>query len=202
MKYRVALSALLLTLLAVGPTGAVESARPGKALSPEVLQALLKHYQREKSLLGNPRYVALVDYRRNSREPRFYVIEPGSRRVVAKYRVAHGRGSDSDHDGYAEAFSDEAGSLMSSIGLFRTGEAYLSESDGHGLSLRLDGLSATNRSARDRNIVIHANYYMEAGFVDAHGLPGRSHGCLVFSAADRDEVVALLRGGALIHAVH
>jgi hypothetical protein len=90
--------------------------------------------------------------------------------------------------------------LMSSVVFFRTTETYLSNEPGHGLSLRLEGLSETNRKAYDRAIVIHANHYMEPEFIDAFGKPGRSHGCLVFAAADRDVIVSKLGGGALIYA--
>lgn len=166
----------------------------------DLLQPLLEEFRQQQPTLGNTRYVALMNYRQPSWEPRFYLIDPESEQVVAAYRVAHGRGSDPAHRGFAEFFSDREGSLMSSLGFFRTGETYLSQEPGHGLSLRLDGLSGTNSNAYDRAIVIHANHYMEQKFIDTFGMPGRSHGCLVFSASDRDIVVGKLHGGALIYA--
>lgn len=173
----------------------------GSDLPRSLLQPLLERYEQSKETLGNRRYIALVNYRQPSWKPRFHVIDPESLQVVASYRVAHGKGSDPDHDGFVESLGDMQGSYMSSSGFFRTGEAYLSGQDGHGLSLRLEGLSKTNRNAYERNIVIHANHYMERDFINSYGLPGRSHGCLVFSSADRDDVISKLRDGALIYAV-
>lgn len=170
-------------------------------LPPVLLKALLNQYQQSRDMLGNTHYLALVNYRQPSWEPRFYVIEPGAWRVVAVYRVAHGKGSDPDHDGFAEFFGDVEGSHMSSVGLYRTGDVYLSEQEAHGMSMRLEGLSETNSSAYERNIVIHANHYMEQDFMKTYGMPGRSHGCLVFSASDRDDIIARLKGGALIYAI-
>src|SRR5207245_2761077 len=84
-----------------------------------------------------------------------------------------------------------------SLGLFKTGEVYMSPTDGNGLSMRLHGLSPTNRNAYKRMIVIHAQSYMEPEMIEALGVAGRSDGCMVFSSADRDTVVELLRGGAV-----
>lgn len=168
----------------------------------EALDALMQHYQQRRASLGNPRRVALVNYRQPSSEPRFYVIDPATREVVARYVVAHGRGSDPDHDGRADRFGDKHESHRSSLGLFLTDEVYQSESAGHGLSMRLQGLSDTNRNAMDRLIVIHANWYVEPEVVAKQGKPGRSYGCLVFSNADRDAVIDMLKGGALIYAVY
>lgn len=171
-------------------------------LSATLLDPLLKHYQEIRGTLDNPRYVALVNYRQPSWEPRFYLIDPRQSQVIATYRVAHGRGSDPNHDGYAMHFSDRPGSRMSSVGFYITGDTYISPKEGHGLSLRLEGLSRSNHHAADRHIVIHANDYMEPGFIRRYGKPGRSYGCLTFSKADRDEVVEYLAGGALIYAVY
>ena len=172
------------------------------ALPSDLLQPLMQQYHQSKQELGNSRYVAILNYRQPSWERRFYFIDPEGMQVVAVYRVAHGKGSDPDHDGLAERFGDDYGSHMSSVGFYQTGNVYLSQQDSHGMSLRLKGLSDTNRNAYERKIVIHANEYMEQPFIDQYGLPGRSHGCLVFSASDRDDVIEWLKGGALIYAVH
>ncbi len=169
---------------------------------PEQLATLLEMHQQSIPKLGNTRYVALVNYRQPSWEPRFYIIDTQTSEVVARYIVAHGRGSDPDHDGYADRFGDEHESYRSSLGFFVTSDTYISGSSGHGLSMRLDGLSKSNRNARARNIVIHANWYVEPGIVSTQKKPGRSYGCLVFSNSDRDAVVEKLKGGALILAAY
>ncbi|MEX2516596.1 MAG: murein L,D-transpeptidase catalytic domain family protein [Gammaproteobacteria bacterium] len=178
---------------------AADTESPG--IPEGLLKPLLTQYQQHRYTLDNDRYVALINYRQPSSEPRFYLIDMVTEEVIGRYRVAHGRGSDPAHTGYAEFFSDRAGSKMSSVGFFRTGETYMSETPGHGLSLRLEGISESNRNAADRLIVIHANHYMEPAFIDRYGMPGRSHGCLVFSDADRNEIIEKLQSGALIYAV-
>jgi len=170
--------------------------------STEQLALLLEKFSENRAQLGNTRHVALLNYRQPSWEPRFYIIDPDTKQVLQRYVVAHGRGSDPDHDGYADRFSDRAESRKSSLGFFVTGDTYMSESRGHGLSMRLRGLSRTNRNAMERNIVIHANWYMEPDFLAERRVPGRSYGCLVFSDRDRNEVIEILKGGALIYAAY
>jgi hypothetical protein len=149
---------------------------------------------------GHRRF-AVVDYARHSSQPRFLLFERDNLRLVGSFRVAHGRGSDPDHDGYADSFSDTEGSHASSLGVFRTSTVYVSDEPGHGLSMRLLGLSESNANAERRAIVLHARDYMEEDFLRRHGVAGRSHGCLVLADTDRDQAVSALRGGALIFAV-
>lgn len=192
---------LVLLLLACLVNGAsAAQAVPGPP--PEQLVKLLDQHKQSQAELGNTRYAALLNYRQPSWEPRFYIIDTRTRNVVAKYIVAHGRGSDPDHDGYADRFGDEHESYRSSLGFFVTADTYISSSSGHGLSMRLEGKSGSNRNAMARNIVIHANWYVEPDIVAAQKKPGRSYGCLVFSNKDRDAVVETLKGGALIYSAY
>lgn len=194
------LAILLLLPHYAGWTSALPVTRPTPP--PEQVAQLLDKHQQSRATLGNTRYAALLNYRQPSWEPRFYIIDTKTRDVVARYIVAHGRGSDPDHDGYADRFGDEHESYRSSLGFFVTTETYVSDSSGHGLSMRLDGLSKSNRNALARNIVIHANWYVEPDIVATQKKPGRSYGCLVFSNQDRDAVVEKLKGGALIYTAY
>lgn len=146
-------------------------------------------------------HFAVIDYARHSSQPRLMIFRRSDHTLTASYRVAHGRGSDADHDGYAERFSDEPSSLASSLGTFRAGSVYQSTAPGHGLSMRLQGLSTSNRNAEARAIVLHGNHYMEHDFIRSQGVAGRSHGCLVLRHQDRDDAVRALQGGALIFAL-
>ncbi|MDM0000532.1 murein L,D-transpeptidase catalytic domain family protein [Variovorax sp. J22P240] len=147
-------------------------------------------------------YSAVLDYSVHSSQPRFHVIDRSTRTIAHSFVVAHGIGSEpEDNDGIPQVFLDVPDSFASSIGLFRTDEIYMSPTEGNGLSMRLRGLSPTNSNAYKRLIVIHAQWYVEPEFVALYGKAGRSDGCLVFSSADRDTVIDLLRGGALIFAV-
>ncbi|SCK36577.1 L,D-transpeptidase catalytic domain [Variovorax sp. HW608] len=101
---------------------------------------------------------AVVDFSRHSAKPRFHVVERSSGQVVQSFIVAHGIGSAAPaDDGYAEAFSNLEGSEASSLGLYRTGDTYVSEQLEHGLSMRLHGLSPSNSNAYKRLIVVHAH---------------------------------------------
>ena len=167
-------------------------------LSPSVTRAI-EHVLKQTS--DHPR-AAVLDFSARSSTPRFHVIDRASGQVLQSFRVSHGHGSEGKRDdGYAEVFSNEPGSNASSLGLYRTGETYRSHVY-PGLSMRLDGLSSTNSNARSRFIVIHEAWYMdpESWKGKKMGRPGRSEGCFVFSKADRDAVIAHLKGGALIYA--
>ena len=130
---------------------------------------------------ADPTHLVVVDYARRSSEKRAYVVNLETGLVEDMFRAAHGRGSDPDHDGYLDSFSDVPGSSASPEGAFLTAEEY---SGKHGRSLRLDGLDAGNANARARAIVIHTADYAEPAFLEQWGKLGRSNGCIVFSKAD------------------
>lgn len=186
--------ALLLILLLIAPT--LHASDLELLVQPPQLGDILARLPDSQ----HPRF-AVVDYGRPSTLPRLYLFDRRSHALLGSYRVAHGKGSDIDHDGIAERFSNAPGSRASSLGLFRTAEVFDSEEPGHGRSMRLMGLSPGNSNAQARAIVIHANSYMEDDFILRHGVPGRSHGCLVLARRDRDQVIPQLAGGALIFAI-
>jgi hypothetical protein len=159
---------------------------PNKALSDAVL-----YFDANFSKIKNKNYMAVIDFSKNSRESRFYIINMKNG-VVWKIHVAHGKGSDPDFDGNATSFSNEFNSNKSSLGFYLTGETYYGE---HGLSLRLDGLSATNSNARDRAIVIHGASYVQ----EANQVQGRSWGCPAVDMRLRDQVVNFLKNGSLLY---
>ena len=145
---------------------------------------------------------AVVDFSQHSSEPRFHVVERSSGQVIQRFVVAHGIGSAApSDDGYAEVFSNIEGSEASSLGLYRTGDTYVSEQFDNGLSMRLHGLSPSNSNAYKRLIVVHGHWYMDPRNIRERGSAGLSEGCMVFSYKDRDVVVDMLKGGALIFAV-
>ena len=156
-------------------------------------------------VLGKPsehRYAAVLDFSQHSSRPRFHVIDRAGEQIVQSFHVAHGNGSEgADDDGYAQIFSNVPDSETSSLGLYLTGATYMSGQPGHGLSMRLHGLSESNNLAFERLIVVHGHAYMDPDLIQSQGKAGLSEGCMVFSAGDRDAVVRLLRGGALIYAV-
>ena len=67
--------------------------------------------------------IGIADFSQPSSDPRFYVVDLMSGEVES-HRVAHGRGSDPDHSGFVERFSNDFGSYASSNGTYVTGDYY------------------------------------------------------------------------------
>ena len=85
-------------------------------------------------------------------------------RVILRSTVAEGAGG----------IGDRLGSRASASGLYAVGSRYVGK---HGVSWRLDGLSASDWRASARAIVLHAAGYVRPGWA------GRSWGCPAVSAA-------------------
>jgi hypothetical protein len=143
--------------------------------------------------LAAPPTLTLIDYSLPSAHPRLWVFDLRSGQLLFKELVAHGRDSG---DGLATRFSDVMGSRQSSLGLFRTADAYV----GHnGYSLRLDGLEpGFNSHARDRAIVMHGAKYVDPAVASASGYVGRSWGCPALREAVARQVIDTVRGGGVI----
>ena len=141
-------------------------------------------------------YIGIVDFSMPSSERRFHVIDLRNGQVES-YRVAHGQGSDPNHNGFLDRFSNEFGSYASSNGTYTTGDYYHGK---YGLSMKTHGHDWTNNNAEPRAIVIHNAWYAEPGVLAAHGKLGRSQGCFAFSRADQWPVMRKLAGGRMIYA--
>jgi len=153
---------------------------PEGLIRPDLLGRALTALEAHRNE-ADPVHLVIVDYARRSSEPRAYVLNLGTGHVEETFRTAHGAGSDPDHDGFLDRFSDAPGSSASPEGAYLLAEQYVGK---HGKSLRLDGLDPTNANARDRAIVIHAADYAEPTFLQKWGKLGRSNGCIVFSKKD------------------
>lgn len=160
---------------------------PTKALKEAVL-----YYHKNKSKFPNSNLISIIDYSQKSTQKRWYFINL-STGVVWNIHVSHGKGSDSNHDGFAESFSNISGSNATSLGFYKTAETYQGS---NGYSLRLDGLSSTNSKARERAIVVHGASYVQ----DSNVIQGRSWGCPAVSTVNRDKVINMLKGGSLLYA--
>jgi hypothetical protein len=140
--------------------------------------------------------MAIVDFSKPSNEPRFYVVDVASGDVES-HLVAHGRGSDPDHSGFVERFSNDFGSYASSNGAYVTGDYY----DGkYGLSMKVRGLDWSNNNAEARAIVIHNAWYAEPDMIPLHGKLGRSEGCFAMSRQSQYDVMRRIAGGRMIYA--
>ena len=171
------------------------------SIAPTGVNPLL--FQRAKAALASHgtsiRYrdtIGVVDFSLPSAEPRFHVITMATG-AVESFRVAHGSGSDPDHSGFVEMFSNEFGSHATSNGTYITADTYEGK---YGLSMKVDGLDATNNNAEPRAIVIHNAWYAEDDMIPVHGKLGRSEGCFAFSRASQWKVMSHLSNGRMIYA--
>jgi hypothetical protein len=138
--------------------------------------------------------VGVADFSRPSADARFHCVDLANGRV-SSVLVAHGRGSDPDHCGWLERFSNDPGSSATSEGVYLTAGEYQGK---HGRSMRLKGLDPTNSNAEPRAVVIHGAWYVSPRMIVDHGKLGRSEGCLAFSDADLPGMLERLGPGRLI----
>ncbi|QDK46618.1 hypothetical protein DOM22_16380 [Bdellovibrio sp. ZAP7] len=164
----------------------------GKTINQTMLKNAILYYHKNLAKVKNTDVLSVLDFSKYSGKQRFHIINMKTGEVWS-VRVAHGKGSDPDHDGYANSFSNVSGSNASSVGIYKTAETY---SGSHGYSLRLDGLSSSNSNARARAVVVHgADYVSEANVTQ-----GRSWGCPAVSMSIRTKVIDTIKGGSIIYA--
>jgi hypothetical protein len=141
--------------------------------------------------------LTVIDYSRPSREPRLFVFDLASNRLLFRERVAHGRASGEDA---TTRFSNSSGSRMSSLGIFRALDEYRGS---HGPSLRLEGLEpGFNDHARERAIVMHGADYVSDGIIASQGRLGRSWGCPAVRPEVARKLIETIRDGSLIVAYY
>jgi hypothetical protein len=137
--------------------------------------------------------ITIIDFSKPSTEKRFYVIDIESRRLLYSCLVAHGKNSG---ENYAKSFSNDSGSLMSSLGFYRTAETYYGT---HGYSLRIDGLErGINDNARSREIVIHGADYVSDDYIKKYGRLGRSWGCPALPPDIFKTIIDIISGGTCL----
>jgi hypothetical protein len=140
--------------------------------------------------------IGIADFSRPSSEQRFHVVDLQNG-TVESHLVCHGRGSDPDHSGMLERFSNDFGSYATSNGTYVTDDYYEGK---YGLSLKVRGLDWTNNNAESRAIVIHNAWYAEPEMIPLHGMLGRSEGCFAMPKKSQYEVMKRLAGGRMIYA--
>ena len=190
--------------LAAGAALAVTPARAAVPASPLVagprdrrLFAIAKEQlERRGSGLWLRDVVGIADFGLRSSEPRLHFVDL-ERGAVDSYRVAHGAGSDPEHDGWLKWFSNVEESLCSSKGAYMTFGWYTGK---YGTSIRLEGLDTTNSNALPRAIVMHRAKYCEPEHLARYGVLGRSNGCFAMSDADFKLALVRLAGGRLLYA--
>lgn len=202
MKRFPAFLASLLLFVAAGSAYADDVApllKQAPGLKADVLRLAMNAAKKaeEKGLVQRRDLLTVIDYSIPSSQPRLFVFDLASKKVLFRELVAHGKNSGDD---VTTAFSNSPGSLETSLGLFVTADTYT----GHnGYSLRLKGLEeGFNDMAWDRAIVLHGAAYVSYEAVKVLGRLGRSWGCPAVSSLVSKKIIDTIRGGSAVFAYY
>lgn len=182
---------LVSLLLSFLPTSLATAKTADQAMGADLWGEALAAKAAHQDKVKNDDMMIVIDYSKHSSEPRFFLIDMNTMQAEA-FLVSHGRNSDKNHDGIADAFSNISGSKMTSLGTYVTAETYYGK---HGLSLRLDGLDSENSRARERAIVIHGADYVSP----TRAKMGRSWGCPALERAVAEKLIPEIANGVLIY---
>jgi hypothetical protein len=152
-------------------------------LDPALLRRATREYAARKGQLGNRKYLTIIDYSLNIIQPRLFVYDVVTHRIVLRSRVSHALSSGLL---YATDFSNEVGSEKSCYGTFVTHKENYNGK--FGTALRLNGISgAVNDQALIRAVVFHAD-------------PGYqfSKGCFMTSTAVNNCLISMIQGRSLV----
>ena len=201
---RILLVALLPVLAVVPANGAsldgIEATllHGAPAIRPAALRAALTAWNdlQSRGEISRP-LLTVMDYGLPSTAKRMWVFDLASGKVLYHELVAHGRNSGEDA---TQSFSNEAGSLMTSLGAFVTGETYTGR---NGYSLRLRGMEpGVNDRAEERAIVVHGAPYVSEEVALKLGRLGRSYGCPAVRPAIARSLIDELKDRTLLYAWH
>lgn len=169
---------------------------PNPAYDRKVLEIAARESQRAGDKLWRRDIVGIADFARPSTLPRFHFanLENGT---IRSFYVTHGRGSDREHSGFLQQFSNVPGSEATSRGAYLTAEWYRGK---YGTSIRLLGLDPDNHTALERAIVMHSASYASPNHIAKFGKLGRSEGCFAMGPEQFNEALWHLSGGRLLFA--
>lgn len=196
------LSTFLIAMICCIPSAALEPQSildQTANLRPEVLGLAFEAYAQAKAeeVVRRP-VLTIIDYEISSFQKRLWVIDMESGKLKYEDLVAHGMGKPRGSGGDMEealSFSNEHGTLKSSLGLFVTAEPYYGR---HGYTLKLDGLEeGVNDNARERLIVLHGAEYVSQDRAEDR-LVGRSWGCPAVRPEISKELIDTIKEGSIL----
>ena len=170
--------------------------RAGSPRDRVLLETAKRELDRAGDAIWRRDIVGIADYGVHSAKRRFYLVNM-DREEVQSFHVTHGAGSDPEHDGWLNSYSNVVGSNATSRGAYVTWEWYQGR---YGTSVRLGGLDDSNEAALRRYIVMHRAAYAEPAHLKRWGRMGRSNGCFVFGSDDFRQMLLNLSGGRLLFA--
>jgi opacity protein-like surface antigen len=204
------LSATAVLFVLVSAASARAAAPSSEALAPQLLRqapglraSVLRmaldaaDNAAKRGLVKRRDILTVIDYSLPSSQPRLFVFNLSTRKLLFRELVAHGKNSGGDRTSF---FSNSPGSLATSIGLFVTADTY---HGGNGYSLRLKGLDeGFNDMAWDRLIVMHGASYVSRAAINALGRLGRSWGCPAVRKEVARKIIDTVRGGSAVFAYY
>ena len=144
-------------------------------------------------------YLYFVDYGLPSTQPRGYVFDMNSLKIVdGPFMVAHGKGSAPTKAGIPTRFSNAIGSAATSLGLYLTQATYAFRGSANGRSYRSIGLRLAgvmdgfNDNALARGVVAHGAPYV------TKSKAGRSEGCPAMEQARAKKLLPKIADGGMV----
>ncbi|EKD55122.1 MAG: hypothetical protein ACD_60C00025G0019 [uncultured bacterium] len=168
-------------------------------INPRVLQLSLVAYLKARQRgMDHKQLLTIIDYSKPSTERRLWVVDLRNARVLFNTWVTHGKNSGKTD---ATSFSNQPGSLKSSLGVFlTTNETYVGS---NGYSLRIQGLEhGINDNAYRRDIVFHGAWYAAGDVARRYGQLGRSFGCPAVSEDTAKPLINTIRNNTLVVAYY
>ncbi|MBC5772650.1 murein L,D-transpeptidase catalytic domain family protein [Pontibacter sp. KCTC 32443] len=158
-------------------------------------KALTGYYNmKHQGKLSDKPVLTMVDFTKSSTQKRLWVVDIEKKEVLHHTYVAHGRNSGLE---FAENFSNDDKSYMSSIGFYVTQNTYKGK---HGLSLKIEGLDeGFNTNALDRCIVIHGAEYASPEVIAKAGRLGRSLGCPALPMEEHEGIINTVMGNTAMY---
>lgn len=168
-------------------------------INNDVIKLSLKAFvnAKKQGVLQNKQLLTIIDYSKPSTEKRLWVFDLSNGRKLFHTWVSHGKNSGGLN---ATSFSNQFGSLKSSIGVFVTEAPYVG---GNGYSLRLNGLEAgINDNAYKRSVVIHGAWYVNPATIAKYGQIGRSWGCPAVDTQTATALINTIKSKTLVFAYY
>ena len=164
-------------------------------LNDQVLRLSLLAFMhaRQQGVVTKP-LLTVIDYSKPSTEKRLWVFDLNRGKMLFNTWVSHGKNSGGVN---ATSFSNQPGSLKSSMGVFVTDDTpYMG---GNGYSLRIKGLEhGINDKAYQRDIVFHGAWYVDPAVGRRYGQIGRSWGCPAVSENTIKPLIETIRNHSVV----
>ena len=163
-----------------------------------VLKLSLQAYLNARRLgYASKGLLMVMDYSKPSTEKRLWVFNLKNGKTLFNTWASHGKNSGGV---LSTSFSNQRGSLKSSLGVFVTESAYMG---GNGYSLRLKGLEkGINDQAYNRAVVIHGAWYVNPDTIRKYGQIGRSWGCIAVGTQLSRVLIDTIKNDTLVFAYY